>query len=169
MKGNIKRIGLVLLTLLTLSLGTLVVNAETKGYTFSEYHYQATPPNVDTEKLPQMIEVKEDGKVRSIGNKGLSDGQMKAVVEQTKKIVAKVLDKGDEWHCFYLTFRGIAGKEQGEQGQRPHVHYISDKFGISREDLVKSTKAGNCPTSSIHIGILGYPTVETEENEQQKG
>ena len=31
MKGNIKRIGLVLLTLLTLSLGTLVVNADIKG------------------------------------------------------------------------------------------------------------------------------------------
>ena len=34
MKGNIKRIGLVLLTLLTLSLGTLVVNAETKDSDF---------------------------------------------------------------------------------------------------------------------------------------
>ncbi|MFR1229555.1 MAG: hypothetical protein ACLSA3_04610 [Bacteroides uniformis] len=141
----------------------LLVNAEAKGYTFSEYHYQATPPNVDIEKLPQMIEVKEDGNVRSIGNKGLSDGQMKTVVEQTKKIVAKILDKGDEWHCFYLTFRGIAGKEQGEQGQRPHVHYISDKFGISREDLVKSIRAGNCPASSVHIGILNYPTVEKKE------
>lgn len=83
-------------TLTPSQLFALLVNAETKGCTFSEYHYQATPPNIDTEKLPKMIEIKEDGNVRSIGNKGLSDGQMKAAVEQTKKIVAKVLDKGDE-------------------------------------------------------------------------
>lgn len=143
----------------------LLVNAEAKGYLFSEYHYQAPPPNVDLEKMPQVIEVKENGNVHSIGNKGLSDGQMKSVVEQTKKIVAKVLDKGSEWHCFYLTFRGLAGKESGVQGQQPHIHYISDKFGISREDLVKSIKKGECPTSSVHIGIIDYPSVEHIKDE----
>ncbi len=151
-------------TLTPKQLFALLIDAENKGYTFSEYHYQATPPNVDKEQLPEMIEIKEGGSVRFVGETELSDGQMKAVIEQTKKIVAKVVDRGDEWHCFYLTFRGLAGKESGEQGQRPHLHYISDKFGISREDLVKSIKKGECPASSVHIGILDYLSSESKKS-----
>lgn len=136
----------------------LIINAEQKDYVFSEYHYRGTPPNVNSEELPSMIEVKKDGTVRTVGETALSDGQLKTAVEQSKTIVAKVLDKGNEWHCLYLTYKGLAGKESGEQGQRPHIHYISDKFGISREELVNKIKKGECPSSAVHIGLLDYTT-----------
>ena len=149
-------------TLTPEELFSLIIHAETKGYTFSEYHFRGTPPNVNSEQLPKMIEIKEDGNVRKVGETSLSDGQLKTAVEQSKTIVAKVLDKGDEWHCLYLTYKGLAGKEPGTQGQRPHINYISDKFGLSREELITKIKNGECPSSGVHIGILDYSSAENK-------
>ena len=63
MKGNIKRIGLVLLTLLTLSLGTLVVNAETKDSDFvieNGVLKQASSYGLNTSTFDNLIECISD-------------------------------------------------------------------------------------------------------------
>lgn len=85
----------------------------------------------------------------------MSDGQLKHAIKFRKVIVAKVLDKGDEWHCFYLTFKSIAGEESWKNGQ-PHYHYLSDKWGISREELVRQIKSDKYPSTSVHIDLLDY-------------
>jgi hypothetical protein len=70
--------------------------------------------------------------------------------------VAKIIENDEEWHCFFLTYNSIAGKENWENGQ-PHFHYVSNLFGIKKEDLIeqiksKEYKLGNLP----HIALKGY-------------
>ena len=90
---------------------------------------------------------------RKSGNNSLSiQGQ---VIEQRKVIVAKFFDRGSEWHCLFLTFNSLAGKENWKGGQ-PHLHYISDKYGLTREEAVNRFKSNNYPSTSVHIDLLGY-------------
>jgi hypothetical protein len=68
--------------------------------------------------------------------------------------VVKILERDDEWHCFFITYNSLRGDESWKQGQ-PHFHYISDKFGISKEELIKQLrsrdyKLGNLP----HIDFM---------------
>ena len=46
---------------------------------------------------------------------------------------------------------GIAFIKPGEYGSKSHIHYISDSFGLSLEDVIKGFKAGICPHSKVHI------------------
>lgn len=69
--------------------------------------------------------------------------------------MAKFLDKGDTWHCFFTVYRSLRGEESWQDGQ-PHFHYISDKWGISRKDAVEQLKGDKYPSTSVHISLLGY-------------
>lgn len=40
------------------------------------------------------------------------------------------------------------------QGSIPHLHYISDAFGVPRKNLVDMLKRGNYPATPIHIPLL---------------
>ena len=100
-----------------------------------------------------MIDNEES--ISIIGETTLKEGELKNVILHRKKIVANFLDKGNEWHCFYLTFKALAGKETWNKGQ-PHCHYLSDKFGVSREEVIQGIKTGNIPSTPVHIGIKGY-------------
>jgi len=90
----------------------------------------------------------EDKTITIIGNTNFSDGKLNQVIEQRKVIVANFFDKGENWHCFFLTYRNLAGKETWNNGQ-PHYHYISDKWNISREDVISTIKDGKYPATSI--------------------
>lgn len=48
---------------------------------------------------------------------------------------------------------GVLGNEPGEYGSKSHIHYISDSFSISLEDVIKGFKAGICPHSKVHITL----------------
>ena len=54
----------------------------------------------------------------------------------------KFIDKEDEWHCLFLTYDSIRGKESWNGGQ-PHYHYISDKFGIPRAEWLRGQLNGH--------------------------
>ncbi|MCH6235254.1 hypothetical protein [Cognataquiflexum rubidum] len=125
-------------------------------YTFSRYTSEKLPGNLKQSQLPIIIELNEDQEtVTFIGETSLTEGELKNVINHRKKIVANFLDRGNEWHCFYLTYKALAGKESWNSGT-PHYHYISDKFGISREKLVEGIKEGKMPSSPIHIGLKNY-------------
>lgn len=125
------------------------------GFLYSTYSAEHHHKGLDLKDLPKVIEVREDG-VRKIGETTLTDGQLKQVVEHRKVIVSKFLDKGKEWHCLFLTYDSLRGKEAWKDGQ-PHYHYISDKFGIPRSKVVEELKnnkyhLGNLP----HIDLIEY-------------
>ena len=70
-----------------------------------------------------------------------------------KVVQARIYHRNEHWHCFYFTFKGLAGLESGMMGAKPHYHYISDKSGISREELNKRISECDMPSSKVHIII----------------
>lgn len=125
--------------------------AEEKGYTYSFYKYVAPIASVEGKTVPDFIYKNKDGKVEYFGNSTLSDKHMAHIVENTKTIIARIIDRGNHWYCFVQTMKGVRGHEGGKLGSKSHIHYISDKFGISRDDLVAQIHEGHYPTDSVHI------------------
>lgn len=125
---------------------------ETYGCTFSNYKFEGLPGNVKDADLPALIHDGEE--LRVVGETALSPGQLKNIILQRTVIVAKILDIKDSWHCFFCTYRSLRGEESWDSGQ-PHWHYISDKWGISRNDLIEAIKMGRHPSTSVHIAFQG--------------
>jgi len=122
------------------------------GYVFSQYRSEHHHKGLDKKALPKLIELNGE-KVRKIGETLLTDGELKHAVNYRKVVIAKFMDKGDSWHCFFVTYNSIRGKETWHDGQ-PHFHYISDKWGIPREAAVAKFKSNRYPTTNVHIGLL---------------
>lgn len=133
-----------------------ILYAGDKGFTLSQYKSEFQTTALDSNKLPKAFRLKSDGTFEKFGNTELTDGQLKQALEQRSVKVAKIIEKNEEWHCFFLTYKSIAGKENWESGQ-PHFHYVSNLFGIKKEDLIeqiksKEYKLGNLP----HIALKEY-------------
>lgn len=125
------------------------------GYLFSQYTSEHHHNGLELKNMPKLVEIKND-KVVKVGNTTLTDGQLKQAVNHRKVIVAKFIDKEDEWHCLFLTFDSIRGKESWNGGQ-PHYHYISDKFGITRAEVLSQLKSRTYNLGSLpHIDLIGY-------------
>ena len=124
------------------------------GFVHSQYvgtNYHKT----DIDALPTLAHVKETGEVEKVGETTMSDKQIKHTIFQRKKVVANFLDNGNKWHCFFITYKSMRGEETWENGQ-PHYHYISDKWNIPRDEVVKRLKSTDYPATSIHIKLLDY-------------
>jgi len=130
------------------------------GFSFSEYRSDRQHAGLDKTQMPKLVEIK-DGKVSKIGKTSLTDGQLKQAVDHRKVIVAKFFDKGSSWHCLFLTFDSLKGKEAWKDGQ-PHYHYISEKFGIPRRKVIEQLKSGKYSLGTLpHIDLVDY--IDTEE------
>jgi len=135
----------------------LIITAEKTGYTLSEYTGEHFPKNVDLSKMPQAYRVKKNGEVEIFGKTELTNGQLRQALEQRKVTIAKFLDKGEEWHCFFLTFNSLKGKETWLGEKQPHYHYISNAFELSREYVVKQIKSKKYNLGSLpHIKLENY-------------
>lgn len=128
--------------------------AEECGYKFSHYKWRGNPKSVKEEKLPSFMHMKDDGSIEYIGETTLTDGQMRTIINQADVLIVRIFDNGSHWHCFLQTYKGLKGMESGVQGSRPHLHYLSDSFGISKADLVKMIKIGRYPNTPVHIPLL---------------
>lgn len=134
-----------------------LIKAEKLGYTLSQYSSEHPQTGVDSSKMPFAYFVKENGEVQTFGNTELSDGQLKQAIQHRSVKVAKILDKDEEWHCFFTTFNSLNGEETWLGEKQPHYHYISNTFGISRTEVInqiksKKYKLGNIP----HIKLKEY-------------
>ncbi len=105
--------------------------------------------------IPKMAIKEDDGSIRSIGKTTLTEGQIKNMIDHRKVIVAHLFEKADIWHCLFLTYRSLAGKENHDNGQS-HFHYFSSAFTIPREDFIKSLENGKYLATSIHIPLIDY-------------
>ena len=128
--------------------------AEECGYRFSHYKWQGDPKSVKEEKLPSFMHMKDDGSIEYIGETTLTEGQMRTIINQADVLIVSIFDNGSHWHCFLQTYKGLKGMESGVQGSRPHLHYLSDSFGISKADLEKMIKIGRYPNTPVHIPLL---------------
>jgi len=135
----------------------LLIKSEEQGYKLSQYSSSYSQKGVDLSKMPLAYRVKENGEVQTFGTTELSEGQLKQAIEHRKVKVAKFLDKGEEWHCFFATYKSLRGEETWLGEKQPHFHYISNAFGIARAEVVDQIKSekyslGNLP----HIKLEEY-------------
>ena len=135
-------------------LGAIFLHGEDLGYKFSSYRFEGTPKNFKKEDLPNFAYVDDNDVLHRVGGESLSEGQLRALINESKVIYVQMLDNGIQWHAFIRTFQGLKGKEPGTQGSVPHIHYYSNKNGTSREDFVNIIKKGNYPTAKVHIPLI---------------
>jgi hypothetical protein len=127
---------------------------EKYNYSYSKYHSEHSHTGLDESQLPTLIHKKSDSEIISVGKTNLSDGQMKQLIEQRSVKVSKFLDKGDKWHCLFLTYKSLGGDETGGQ---PHLHYISNYWGLTREYVVQQLCSKNYKLPSLpHIDFYTH-------------
>ncbi len=144
------------LTLNTKELMSLIFKSYNDfGFLYSKYLFENLPSGLEGRKLPKLFHLKEDGTIEKVGETDLTDGELRNVIEHRKVIVSHFFEKGDFWHCFFLTYNSIGGKENWKNGQ-VHFHYISSSFGISKADFIESMRSGKYKSTSIHIDLLDY-------------
>lgn len=125
------------------------------GYLYSRYRFENLPKDLTYKRKPKIADISKEDAIKIIGDTDLTEGQIKKMINERKVIIAHFLDRDDEWHCFFITYNSIGGKENHKDGQ-PHFHYISSAFGITRDDFVISIENGNYKSTSVHIDLLGY-------------
>lgn len=125
------------------------------GYLYSKYRFEKLPKDLMDKRKPIIANISKEDAIKIIGDTDLTDGQIKKMINERKVIIAHFLDRGSEWHCFFITYNSIGGKENHKDGQ-PHFHYISSAFGITRDDFIKSIENGDYKSTSVHIDLLGY-------------
>lgn len=141
-----------------------LVKAEESGYTLSQYSSEFTQKGVDTSKMPLAYEVK-NGEVKIFGKTELSDGQLKQAIEHRKVKIGKILDRENNWHCLFTTFKSLRGEETWLSEKQPHYHYLSSGFGLERTYLIEQLKSeqyklGNLP----HIKLEEYGNQPDKQN-----
>jgi hypothetical protein len=125
------------------------------GFLYSKYRFETLPKGTDKKTLPKLIELKDDETIKKVGKTNMTDGEIKNVINHRKVIVSHFFEKGENWHCIFLTYNSIAGKENHNNGQ-PHFHYISSGFGVSKQDFIKSMENGSYKSTSVHFDLLDY-------------
>lgn len=122
-------------------------------FTFSQYKSIHYHNGFDVHNLPKLVYL-EGNVVNTIGKTILSQGQLKDVLKNRKVIIAKFLDKGDDWHCFFISYKSLMGKEKAWKDGQPHFHYISSKFGMTRNEVLTRLKSKKYQLSSLpHIDL----------------
>lgn len=121
---------------------------------FSMYSYDGGAGDL-IGRAPLLIDTSNPEQLVTLGKTDLSDAALKHLVENQHKTIAQFIDFEDgRWFCFYRTFMGLAGRENGNQGQ--HMHFISYSYGLDREKLVDDFKQGICPKNGYHVRLVGY-------------
>lgn len=127
--------------------------AQKIGYLMDIYHKETTPAVCKNKQLPMMYIAEQDRDIEKFGKTNMSNGEMRALIRERKVMIIKVYHRGDAWHCFYGTYKGLNGEETGVMGSQSHYHYLSDKWGYSREELNRFIEANDMPSSPVHILI----------------
>lgn len=126
------------------------------GFLYSKYLFENLPHGLEGKRLPKLFHLKEDGTVEKVGETDLTDGELKNVIEHRKVIVSHFFEREDVWHCFFVTYNSLSGKENHKNGQ-PHFHYMSSGFGVSKKDFIESMRTGNYRATSVHFDLQDYP------------
>ncbi|MEO8174242.1 MAG: hypothetical protein ABI581_14205 [Sediminibacterium sp.] len=122
------------------------------GFLFSNYTFEFLPNGIDEMQMPGLIYIEEDKSVTVIGNTPYSEKQLKQTIDHRRRRIVRMLDKENEWHCIFYDYRSMNGEETENQG--PHVHYVSDRWGLTREQVLESLSRKQYTVPSLHIGFL---------------
>lgn len=134
----------------TLSLQKFIFQAwQLHGFKYSYYRFEYPQKGLNLEELPKGFFLDEKGEMEVYGDTKMKKGELKNAIKHRKVTIAKFLDKGPEWHCFYYNYNSINGNESSEI---PHIHYISNNWTIDRQIIVEELRNRHHSfTSSVHI------------------
>lgn len=121
-------------------------------YLFSNYTFEFLPTGTDATQMPGLAYIEKDKSVTVIGDTKFSKNQIKQTIDHRRRRTVRFLDKENEWHCIFYDYRSMAGQETDNQG--PHVHYISDKWGLTREQVLASLSQKQYTVPSLHIAYV---------------
>lgn len=134
----------------------LYKEAQDLGYLMDSTLVEIHPTKFDEKKKPLFFYQNRDGSMDVIGNTNMTEGEMRAYLEQRKVVQVRIFHNSEHWHCFYYTFKGMAGMEHGEMGEQSHYHYLSDKSGITWEQLQQRIDKCDMPSSDVHILVNNH-------------
>jgi hypothetical protein len=121
------------------------------GFKYSMYTSRHNHKGLNENEMPLFAHKDDDGEVKVIGETELSQGQIKNAIDYRTVIISRFLDKGEKWHCFFLTFQSLNGKEIYKDGQ-PHLHFISHTWGLSRDYVLEQLRSKDYKLPSLpHI------------------
>jgi hypothetical protein len=127
---------------------------EIHGFTLSRYMSEHHHKGLDAFELPKVAYKEDDNSIISKGATSLTPGQIRQAIENRRVVVARFLDKGPLWYCFFLTFRSLKGEETGG---RPHLHFISHSWEYSREYVLEQFKSNDYRLGRLpHIDYHTY-------------
>jgi hypothetical protein len=138
------------MSLNSLELIALIFKSYEYGYMYSKYLFEKLPSILPDKIKPIIARKDKNNNIHKVGDTNLKDGELKNLIEQRNAIVSHFFEKDGLWHCFFVTYNSLGGKENWNDGQ-PHFHYISSSFGVKKDDFVTSMKNGNYLSTSIHI------------------
>jgi len=110
------------------------------GFEFSQYRTEYQQKNIEIEELNGIAFIDEKGEVNSNENTCFTEGQIKQAINHRVVTIAKFIDKGDEWHCFFSNYKSLGGKELQYKNGQKHIHYISSKWGLERDYVLNELK-----------------------------
>lgn len=135
---------------------SIILYSGSKGYTLSHYYYVG---NIETKSKKKNVYTyiykRKDGTIVS-NLTDLSEKELNYLLEKQEITNAIIMDKGDRWFCLFQRKRGIMGKEPGEHGSTPHIHFVSNAYNYRREYIVNQIKNGEYPSGTLHIKLTNY-------------
>lgn len=133
-------------------LTALIVQSAKYGYRFTQFKVQHLPADAKEEDLPFVFYFDKD----SIDIVGLNKYPIKKLsnfIAHRKVHIVKFIENGDRWFCFFTTYNAIAGQETGNFKGVPHLHLITNYWGLSKENVFQELKGKRYKVPSIHIKL----------------
>lgn len=131
----------------------LVRNASTLRYRYTAKHLEHIPPLRKLDEVDRLVTDRsspEDtarvrGKVRQM------------LAERIHRSVHLFEDDRGRWHCFYLTFRDVAGDFDTREHHwkcGSHIHYVSHLFAAKKEWVLDQLELTHSSVTSAHIRFV---------------
>lgn len=123
------------------------------GLKFSQYTFKHAQKGIDPNDLTDFTHLKNNGTVVTSRETKLSESQLKQAIEHRVVMIAKFIGDEKNWHCFFTNYKSLKGREKAYKNGQPHFHYISDKWGLTREKVIEqlSQRKYKLPSSMPHL------------------
>ena len=112
------------------------------GFTLSQYTSECNSKMSDTQKIPSPYSTETTRGTAVIGKTPVSGAQLKNTLEHQRVIVARIVDKGIQWHCFFTVVDHFGREETWLDKKPSRFCYISNAFGMDRAEVVQQLKTG---------------------------
>lgn len=72
-------------------------DAQELGYLLDIYHEETYPEKFNEKKKPVVYSKKDDGTIDALGTTDMTEGELRALLEQRKVVQARIYHKNEHW------------------------------------------------------------------------